>query len=57
MTDIDVDDGTAEIPDIEPLEDDPEPLPPPIDPLPVPGAEGLPDDVKNGDADFQSEEP
>ncbi len=30
------------------LEDEPAELPP-IDPTPVPGSEGLPDDVKNGD--------
>lgn len=58
VTDQDTDDGIEPLePDTEDDDTDESELPPPIDPLPVPGAEGLPDDVKNGDAEIPSEEP
>lgn len=38
----------SDAPEVTP-EPDPAPKPPAIDPTPVPGAAGLPDDVKNGE--------
>ena len=37
--------------------EDEAPKPPPVDPTPVEGAEGLPDDVKNGDPEEAPDAP
>ncbi len=56
--DVDVDDGIEPLtPVTEPDDTDEAELPPVVDHIPVPGAEWLPDDVKNGNAEVPSEEP
>lgn len=56
MTDIDTDDGIEPLePDTEPDDTDEPELPPVIEPLPVAGAEGLPDDVRNGEIEHDDE--
>lgn len=47
---------TSEAPALEPDVPEP-PKPPPVEPLPVQGSEGLPSDVKNGDAGPGEDDP